>query len=43
MLMDLKHPLKAGDTLHLALHVEKAGTQNVAVKVLDVHATGPAP
>jgi copper(I)-binding protein len=43
MLMDLKHPLKAGDTLHLALHFEKAGTQNVAVKVLDVHATGPAP
>jgi copper(I)-binding protein len=42
MLMDLKHPLKAGDTLHLALHFDNAGTQDVTVPVLDVHATGPA-
>ena len=43
MLMDLKHPLQAGDTLHFALHFEKAGTQNVTVKVLGVHAIGPVP
>jgi copper(I)-binding protein len=42
MLMDLKHPLKAGDTLHLSLVFKNAGSQDVAVPVLSVHATGPA-
>ena len=43
MLMDLKHPLKPGGTLHLSLHFAKSGSQDVAIKVLPVHATGPAP
>jgi copper(I)-binding protein len=33
MLMDLKHPLKAGDTLHLTLHFARSGDQDVAVPV----------
>jgi copper(I)-binding protein len=43
MLMDLKHPLKAGDTLHLSLRFAKAGSQDVDVHVLPVRATGPNP
>ncbi len=42
MLMEMQHPLKAGETLHLSLHFTKAGVQDVAVPVLPVHATGPA-
>ncbi len=40
--MEMQHPLKAGETLHLSLHFTKAGVQDVAVPVLPVHATGPA-
>ncbi len=43
MLMDMKHGLKAGETLRLSLHFTKAGTVSVAVPVLPVGATGPAP
>jgi copper(I)-binding protein len=41
MLMDLKRALKPGDTLHLSLHFAKGGSQDVAVPVLPVRATGP--
>ncbi len=41
MLMDLKRSLKPGDTLHLSLHFSKGGSQNVAVPVLPLRATGP--
>jgi copper(I)-binding protein len=41
MLMDLKRSLKPGDTLHLSLHFAKAGSQDVAVPVRPVRATGP--
>jgi copper(I)-binding protein len=41
MLMDLKRSLKPGDTLHLSLHFAKGGSQDVAVPVLPVRATGP--
>jgi copper(I)-binding protein len=41
MLMDLKHPLKAGDSLHLSLTFAKSGNEDVVVPVLPVHATGP--
>ncbi len=33
MLMDLKHPLKPGDTLHLVLHFARGGDQTVDVPV----------
>ena len=33
MLMDLKHPLKPGDTLHLTLHFARSGDQAVAIPV----------
>jgi periplasmic copper chaperone A len=41
MLMEVKHALKPGDTLHLSLHFDKAGTQTVAVPVMPVGAIGP--
>jgi copper(I)-binding protein len=41
MLMDLKRSLKPGDTLHLSLHFAKGGSEDVAVPVLPVRATGP--
>ena len=41
MLMDLKHPLKSGDTLHLTLSFAHAGRQDVTVPVRPVGATGP--
>ena len=40
MLMGLKHPLKAGDILHLRLHLGH-GIQDVSVPVRSVGATGP--
>jgi copper(I)-binding protein len=42
MLMQMPHPLKAGDTLVLSLHFAKAGVQTVRVPVLKVNASGPA-
>jgi len=42
MLMEMPHPLKAGDTLHLTLHFEKAGVMPVDVPVLPIGAHGPA-
>jgi copper(I)-binding protein len=41
MLMDLKAPLKPGQTLHLTLNFAHAGKQNVDVPVRPVGATGP--
>ena len=41
MLMDVKHALKAGDTLRLSLHFSKAGDLDVSVPVLPAGATGP--
>jgi periplasmic copper chaperone A len=41
MLMDVKHALKAGDTLRLSLHFAKVGELDVSVPVLPVGATGP--
>jgi copper(I)-binding protein len=41
MVMDVKHPLVAGDTLHLVLHFTHAGDVSAAVPVLPVTATGP--
>ena len=41
MLMELKHPLKPGDTLHLSLHFKNGGSQDVTVPVRPVRATGP--
>jgi copper(I)-binding protein len=41
MLMDLKHPLKPGQTLHLTLTFAHAGQQTVAIPVLPARSTGP--
>ncbi len=41
MLMDMKAPLRAGDTLHLSLHFTKAPVLAVNVPVLAVRAAGP--
>lgn len=41
MLMDMKQPLKAGDTLKLTLTFAKAGQQTVEVPVKPVSANGP--
>ena len=41
MLMDLKHRLRAGDTLTLTLHFAHAADQSVSVPVRPVGATGP--
>jgi copper(I)-binding protein len=41
MLMDLKQPLKPGDTLHLTLSFAHGGKQDVAVPVRPVGASGP--
>lgn len=41
MLLDLKHPLKAGENLDLTLVFEKAGEVHVAAKVEPIGATGP--
>jgi copper(I)-binding protein len=41
MLMDLKHPLKPGDTLTLELHFARAGTEAVNVPVRPIGASGP--
>jgi copper(I)-binding protein len=41
MLLDLKKPLKEGDTLALTLTFERAGKATVAVPVLSPRATGP--
>ncbi len=41
MLMDMKAPLRAGDTLHLSLHFTRAPMVTVSVPVLAVRAAGP--
>jgi copper(I)-binding protein len=41
MLMDLKHPLKPGETLHLTLNFAHAAAQTIAVPVRPVSAAGP--
>ncbi len=41
MLMDLKHPLKSGQKLHLTLNFAHAGQQSVTVPVLPATSTGP--
>ncbi len=41
MLMDLKHALKPGATLHLTLHFAHAPSQEIAVPVRPIGATGP--
>lgn len=41
MLMDLKSPLKPGDTLHLSLSFAHAGRQDIAVPVKPIGASGP--
>lgn len=41
MLLDLKKPLKEGDSLALTLTFERAGKATVAVPVLSARATGP--
>jgi copper(I)-binding protein len=43
MVMDVKHPLVAGDTLHLVLHFTHAGNVAENVPVLPANATGPLP
>jgi copper(I)-binding protein len=43
MVMDVNHPLKAGDTLHLVLHFTHAGDIAENVPVLPANATGPHP
>lgn len=42
MLMGLKHPLKAGDTLSLTLRFEKAGTVAVSAPIEKAGASGPS-
>ncbi len=41
MLMDMKQPLKAGDTLHLTLDFQKAGQVQVDAPVLPASASAP--
>ena len=41
MLLDLAHPLKQGQSFPLTLSFEKAGKQNVTVKVQKVGAMAP--
>jgi copper(I)-binding protein len=41
MLMSLKHALKVGSSVRVALHFARAGTQEIAVPVLPAGATGP--
>jgi copper(I)-binding protein len=41
MVMDVKHKLAVGDTLHLVLHFTHAGDVSAAVPVLAATATGP--
>jgi len=42
MLMDVKRALKAGDVVHLTLHLAHAGDVQVAAPVLPAGAHGPA-
>jgi hypothetical protein len=42
MLMDLKNPLKLGDTLPITLEFEKAGKVQVSFDVQGIGAQGPA-
>lgn len=41
MLLDLKKPLKEGDTIQLTLTFERGGKATVSVPVLSTRATGP--
>ena len=41
MIMDMKHPIAAGGTLHLILHFSHAGAVKCDVPVLAANATGP--
>ena len=41
MLMELKNPLKKGETISMTLHFENAGPVDVAVPVYGIAASGP--